>query len=113
MRHGPQLTRSLIEIGIPLLELSHEVTPFVPELPRRHGHAYVAAIRDLTRVERVLAMPSLVENARKVGFDRNHWQAALTKPVQLRVVSIAVCQSKQDTARKQSLTPESNQALGI
>jgi hypothetical protein len=64
------LARRPVSRRVAHFELRPQVLPLVVELPGRDCHPHVAPIRNLAGIERELALPSLVEHARKVRVNR-------------------------------------------
>jgi hypothetical protein len=52
-------------------------------------------------------------NGSKISVDRRPWRATLTKPLQLRVVSIANGIASKDGSSKERFPPQRDQACGI
>ena len=87
---------------------------FEAELTARRGHTDGATHRyELTRIERVATSSSLGMHGDQVAVNRGKRSRVLAKSLELGMVAIATRAAAQDFARKQSLSPERDQALRV
>lgn len=87
---------------------------FVVELTARRGHPDVTTHPyELTRIERVATSSGLGMHGYQVAVNRGKRSRVLAKSLELRMVAIATRAAAQHFARKQSLSPERDQALRV
>lgn len=115
MRFGGAVPFARPPLSVSDLQLGEEVLPFVLDLTRGHDQRAVPALAvpDLGLVELVAALAGLVEDSREVAVDRGHGVAALSKAVELRVLSVAGRRPDKYGASEQAFTPESHQPTGV
>ena len=87
---------------------------FEAELTARRGHPDGATHSyELTRIERVAARSGLGMHGYQVAVNRGKRSRVLAKSLKLGMVAITTRAATQHFARKQSLSPERDQALRV
>ena len=105
---------SMAPFGIANGELRPKVMPLVHELTARNGDVIgTPRAADLPRGKRIAATRRFGMNAAKVLGDRAARRGLRAKPVQLRVMHVALRSAPQYSLRQQRLTPEGNESAGV